>query len=369
MVKINHNIPFFDLKKQYRHIKKEVLKEVEEVFERTAFSNGFSVSNFEKEFSAYCGTKYAVAVNSGTSALHLSMIVLGIGSGDEVIIPANTFIATVWGPLYVGATPVFVDCNPETWEIDETKIEKKITSKTKAIIGVHLYGQPFNVDAVKAVADKHKLFLIEDAAQAHGTKYKGLKVGRFGEMACFSHYPSKNLGSFGEGGSITTDNESYFKRICNLRVHSSHDKYYYDELGFNMRMGGVEAAVLRVKLKYLDQWNARRNEIARMYFSRINNPKIKMQHQPEWAESCYHLFVVTISQRENMIKHLNNHKIFPGMHYPVPCHLQKVFSHLGYKKGDLPHAEYLADHCLTLPIFAELSNKDVNYIIEVLNAF
>jgi dTDP-4-amino-4,6-dideoxygalactose transaminase len=369
MAEINHNVPFLDLKGQYAQIKQVVMKAVEEVFEKTAFTNGFSVQNFEIAFSAYCGTKHAVAVNSGTSALHLAMIALGIGPGDEVIIPANTFIATAWGPSYTGATPVFVDCDPETWQIDTTKIEQKITKKTKAIIGVHLYGQPFNVNAVQTIADKYKLFMVEDAAQAQGTTYKGVKVGSFGEMACFSHYPGKNLGTYGEGGSITTNDDVYYDRLNKLRNHSSHDKYYHDETGYNMRMGGVEGAVLNVKLKYLDQWNARRKEIARMYFSGIHNPKIKMQLQPEWSESNYHLFVITTPDREKLLKHLNDRKVFPGMHYPVPCHLQKAYSHLGYKKGSLPNAEYLADHCLSLPMFAELTDEEVDYVIDVLNKF
>jgi len=369
MAEINHNVPFLDLKGQYTQIKQEVIKAVEEVFEKTAFTNGFSVQNFEKAFSAYCGTKHAVAVNSGTSALHLAMIALGIGPGDEVIIPANTFIATAWGPTYTGAIPVFVDCDPETWQVDATKIEQKITQKTKAIIGVHLYGQPFDIDAVKTIANKHKLFMVEDAAQAQGTKYKGVKVGGFGEMACFSHYPGKNLGTYGEGGSITTNDDSYYYRLCKLRNHSSRDKYYHDEIGFNMRMGGVEGAVLTVKLKYLDQWNDRRKEIAGMYFSEIHNPKIKMQVQLERAESNYHLFVITTSDREKLLKHLNDRKIFPGMHYPVPCHLQKAYKYLGYKKGDLPNAEYLAEHCLSLPMFAELKDEEVLYVIENVNNY
>jgi dTDP-4-amino-4,6-dideoxygalactose transaminase len=369
MDSIDHNIPFLDLKGQYLQIKQEVLKAIEEVFERTAYSNAFSVQNFEKEFATYCGTEYAIAVNSGTSALHLAMIALGIGPGDEVIIPANTFIATAWGSIYVGATPVFVDCDPETWQIDAKAIEQKISNKTKAIIGVHLYGQPFDIDVVKSLAVNYGLFLVEDAAQAHGSKYKGTNVGKFGEMACFSHYPAKNLGSFGEGGSITTNNNAYYERICKLRVHSSHGKYYHDEIGFNMRMGGVEGAVLSIKLRYLDVWNTRRKEIANMYFSKIKNPKIKMQRQPEWAESNFHLFVITTTDRERLQQYLIENKVFPGLHYPVPCHLQKAFSHLKYKKGNIPNAEYLADHCLTLPMFPELSNDDVEYVIRLLNSF
>jgi dTDP-4-amino-4,6-dideoxygalactose transaminase len=364
-----HPVPFLDLKGQYKQIKDEVLKAVEEVFEKTAFTNGFSVQKFETDFAAYCGTKHAIACNSGTSALQLAMIALGIGPGDEVIIPANTFIATAWGPSYVGATPVFVDCDPDTWEIDPAKVEEKISPKTKAIIGVHLYGQPFDIDAIKSLAIKHNVFLVEDAAQAQGTKYKGVRVGGFGEMACFSHYPGKNLGAYGEGGSITTNNSTYYEHIVKLRNHSSRDKYYHDELGYNLRMGGVEGASLVVKLKYLDDWNARRNKIASMYFNGIKNPKIKLQHRPEWAESIYHLFVITTSDRDNLCKYLNEHNVFPGMHYPVPCHLQKAYAHLNYQTGDCPNAEYLATHCLSLPMFAELPDQDIQYVIDCLNSY
>lgn len=369
MAETNPNVPFLDLKRQYAQIREEVLQAVAEVFEKTAFTNGFSVQNFEKSFAEYCGTKHAVAVNSGTSALHLAMLALGIGPGDEVLIPANTFIATAWGPTYTGATPVFTDCDPDTWQIDVTKIEQRITKKTKAIIGVHLYGQPFDIDAVRSIAIKHKLVMVEDAAQAQGTQYKGVKVGGFGEMACFSHYPGKNLGTYGEGGSITTNNEFYYEHLNKLRNHSSRDKYYHDEIGYNMRMGGVEGAVLNIKLKYLDQWNARRKAIAGMYYAGITNPKVKMQVHPEWAESIYHLFVITTQDREAFVKHMNAHNIFPGMHYPVPCHLQKAYTSLGYKKGDLPNAEYLAEHCISLPMFAELTDREAEYVIEVINKF
>lgn len=365
----NKKISFLDLKQQYYQIKDEVLPAVLEVFENTAFTNGPSVHNFEKAFAEYCNTKYAIAVNSGTSALHLAMVALGIKQGDEVIVPANTFIATAWGPSYVGATPVFVDCDPDTWQIDPIKIEEKITSKTKAIIGVHLYGQSFDIDAVKKIADKHNLFFIEDAAQAQGTKYKGNKVGGFGEMACFSFYPGKNLGAYGEGGGITTNNSEYNDHLIKLRNHSSRDKYYHDEIGYNMRMGGVEGAVLGVKMKYLDSWNSRRKAIAKMYQEGIKNPLIKMQKQPDWTESIYHLFVITTEKREEFIKYLNDNNIFPGMHYPVPCHLQKAYLHLGYKKGDCPNSEYLAEHCISLPMFAELPDEDINYVINIINKY
>ncbi|TAE18441.1 MAG: DegT/DnrJ/EryC1/StrS family aminotransferase [Bacteroidetes bacterium] len=363
------NIPCLDLKKQYTQIKQEVLARFEQVCEDTAFSGGKYVEQFEKNFATYCDTKYAIGVDNGTSALHLAMLALGIKEGDEVILPANTFIATAWGVSYCNATPVFVDCTSDTWEIDASKIEAKITPKTKAIAGVHLYGQPFDIDAVRAIAQKHNLFLIEDAAQAHGAHYKGKRVGGFGEMACFSFYPGKNLGAYGEAGGLTTNNESYVKHIHSLRSHGSTVRYYHDEIGYNMRMGGLEAVSLDVKLAYLDGWNSRRKEVAKMYQKGITNPKIKMQAQPEFADSVYHLFVITTEDRDGLMKYLNENQISPGLHYPVPCHLQKAYLHLGHKVGDFPNAEYLASHCLSLPMFAELSNEEVEKVITVLNSY
>lgn len=362
-------IPCLDLKGQNDQVKKEIFEAFEKVFEKTAFSGGPFVEAFEKSFATYCDTKYAVGVSNGTTALHLAMIALGIGKGDEVIIPANTFIATVWGVSYVGAIPVFVDCNPDTWEIDVTKIEEKITPKTKAIAGVHLYGQPFDIDAVLAICKKHNLYLIEDAAQAQGARYKGKSVGGFGEMACFSFYPGKNLGACGEAGGITTDNENYVKHLHSLRNHGSTVRYYHDEIGFNYRMGGLEGASLSVKLKYLESWNNRRRAIAKSYLSEIKNPKIRMQHQPEWADSVFHLFVVTTEDKDGFVKYLTENGIIAAFHYPVPCHLQKAYSHLGYKEGNFPHAEYLASHCISLPMFAELTDEEVNKVIGVINKY
>lgn len=366
---MSKKIPCLDLKGQHQQIKKEVFELFEKVYENTAFSGGPFVEDFEKAFSSYTGTKYTIGVNNGTSALHLAMLALGIGSGDEVIIPANTFIATAWGVSYVGATPVFVDCDKDNWEIDPSKIEKAITSKTKAIIGVHLYGMPFDIDAVAAIAKKHNLFLVEDAAQAQGARYKGTTVGGFGEMACFSFYPGKNLGACGEAGGITTNNEKYYKHLQSLRNHGSMVRYYHDEIGYNMRMGGLEGASLSVKVKYIEGWNNRRREIAKMYQEGIKNPKVKMQKQPDWADSIYHLFVVTCDSKDAFVKHLTDNDINPGFHYPVPCHLQKAYAHLGYKQGEFPNAEYLAAHCISLPMFAELSNEDVNKVIQTVNSF
>lgn len=362
-------ISCLDLKGQHQQIKQEVFEAFEKVYEHTAFSGGPFVEEFEHSFAAFCGTKYAVAVNNGTSALHLAMLALGIGPGDEVIVPANTFIATAWGVSYTGATPVFVDCTSDTWQIDATKIEDKITFRTKAVVGVHLYGQPFDVDEVAKICQKYRICMLEDAAQAQGARYKSIPVGGFGEMACFSFYPGKNLGACGEAGGITTNHENYYEHLVSLRNHGSKMRYFHDEIGYNMRMGGLEGASLTVKLKYLPNWNTRRRDIANCYQQKIKNPKLQLQAQPECAESVYHLFVVTTEDRHGLIKYLNEHNIFPGLHYPVPCHQQKAYRTLGYQAGDCPNAEYLANHCLSLPMYAELTDEEVTYVIEVLNRY
>jgi dTDP-4-amino-4,6-dideoxygalactose transaminase len=366
---MNKPIPCLDLKIQHQELKKEIFEAFEKVYEKTAFSGGPFVEEFEKAYSKYIGSKYSIGLSNGTVALHLAMLALEIGDGDEVIIPANTFIATAWGVSHAGAIPVFVDCDPDTWEIDSSKIEAAITSKTKAVIGVHLYGQPFDVDAVKTICDKYKLFLIEDAAQAQGARYKGNTVGTFGEMACYSFYPGKNLGACGEAGGITTNNEVYSKRLQSLRNHGCNVRYYHDEIGYNYRMGGLEGASLSVKLKYLEGWNNRRREIATLYQKGITNPKIKMQHKPEWADGIYHLFVVTTNDKDDFVKHLSDNKIVAAFHYPVPCHLQKAYSFLNHKKGDFPNSEYLANHCLSLPMYPELSDEKVNRVINTINAY
>lgn len=358
-----------DLRGQHQQVKSEIFEAFEKVYEKTAFSGGPFVEAFEKSFAEYVGSTYAVGVSNGTIALHLAMLALGIGEGDEVIIPANTFIATAWGVSHANATPVFVDCDADTWQIDAGKIEAAITKKTKAIIGVHLYGQPFDVKAVKEICDKHNLFLVEDAAQSQGARYNGKTVGVFGEMACYSFYPGKNLGACGEAGGLTTNNEKYYKHLQSLRNHGSVVRYYHDEIGYNYRMGGLEGASLSVKLKYLEGWNNRRREIAGMYQKQIINPKIKMQSKPSWSDGIYHLFVVTTENKEAFVKHLDAHDINAAYHYPVPCHLQKAYTHLGHKQGDFKNSEYLAAHCVSLPMYAELNNEQVNRVIEAVNTF
>jgi dTDP-4-amino-4,6-dideoxygalactose transaminase len=357
-----------DLSIQHQELKSEIFEAFEKVYDKTAFSGGPFVENFENQFTKYINSKYTIGLSNGTAALHLAMLALGIGDGDEVILPANTFIATAWGISHAGAKPVFVDCD-ETWNIDISKIECAITSKTKAIIGVHLYGQPFDVDAVLDICIRHNIFLIEDAAQAQGARYKGKKVGIFGEMACFSFYPGKNLGACGEAGGITTNSMIYYNHLCSLRNHGSNKRYFHDEIGYNYRMGGLEGASLSVKLKYLDIWNDKRRQIAKKYRDNIINNKIQLQILPNWAESVNHLFVVTTANKEEFVKYLDKNNINAAFHYPLPCHLQKAYNFLNYKIGSFPVAEYLAAHCISLPMYPELTHEQVNYIIEIVNEY
>jgi dTDP-4-amino-4,6-dideoxygalactose transaminase len=362
-------IPFMDLKRQYELYKGEFLKAIETVCSDTAFSGGKYVESFEKSFAGYCGVPYVASVNSGTSALHLAMLALGIGPGDEVIIPANTFIASAWGASYVGATPIFVDCDRETWEIDVLSAQKAITKKTKAIIGVHLYGQPCDIEALKKITTDNGIKLVEDCAQAHGATYCGKKAGGFGDLGCFSFYPGKNLGSFGEGGAVVSNNESYIRHINNLKNHGMAVRYHHEEIGYNMRMEGIQGAILQLKLKYLDRWNKRRQEIAAIYQKNIKNPLVRMQYSPENTVSVYHLFVITTENRDGFISYLAENNIQCGQHYPIPCHLQKAYSFLGYKIGSLPNSEWLSNCCVSLPMFPELTNEEVEYIIDKVNSY
>lgn len=362
-------ISLFNLKRQIIPIKKEIIKAINEVIESGFFAGGPYVERFEKNFAKYTEVKYAVGINSGTSALHLALQILSIGNGDEVIVPANTFIATVWAVSYVGAKPVFVDCTSDTWQIDATKIKEKISRKTKAVIGVHLFGQPFDVDGVKKITDKYKLFLIEDCAQAHGAKYKEKQVGTLGDIGCFSFYPTKNLGAFGEGGMLVTEKKQYAKKARMLRNQGSVKTYFHDEIGFNMRMDGIQSAVLNVKLKYLDKWNKRRQEIAGIFRKKIKNPHIKLRYQPVWSRSVYHLFVILVEDREKFRKYLTENGIESGVHYPVPCHLQKAYKFLNYHRGDFPVVEKYAKHCVSIPLNSELTATEIDKICKIINGY
>lgn len=358
-----------DLKRNYDAYKEEYQKAFEAACEVTSFSGGVMADKFDKEFAAFCNTKYATGVNNGTSALQVACLALGIGEGDEVIVPANTFIATAWGPTYCGATPVFVDCTADTWEIDPSKIEEKITSKTKAIIGVHLYGQPFDFGAVKKIADKYGLPIIEDCAQAHGATFEEKKVGSLGQMGCFSFYPGKNLFCFGEGGSVTSDNKDYIDHINILKNQGSKERYHHEMVGYNMRLEGVQGAILSVGLSHLEEWTERRRVLGRRYLAQITNPLITMQTHPSNTETVFHLFVITVEDRDGFIEYMKNNNIGCDRHYPIPCHLQEAYKELGYKVGDCPNAEYLAAHCVSLPMFPELSDEEQSYIIEKCNAY
>jgi dTDP-4-amino-4,6-dideoxygalactose transaminase len=357
-----------DLKEQHQKIKAEIFEAFEKVYDATAFSGGPFVEEFEKSFANYIGVKHAIGVSNGTTALHLAMLALNIGAGDEVIIPANTFIATAWGVSHAGATPVFVDCD-DTWNIDVTKIEAAITPKTKAIIGVHLYGQPCDLDALLAICNKHNLHLVEDAAQAQGARYKGKTVGSFGIMACYSFYPGKNLGACGEAGGLTTNNDEIAAHLRSLRNHGCTVRYYHDEIGYNYRMGGLEGASLSIKLKYLEGWNNRRREIANRYNIEIKNPKITLQLKPDWADGISHLAVITTEDKDGLVKYLADNGINAAFHYPVPCHLQKAYSNLGHNVGDFPISEYLASHCISLPMYPELQDNQMDTVINTLNKY
>lgn len=358
-----------DLTRDYQAHKEEYQKAIEAVCEVTAFSGGKYADAFDEEFAEFVGTKYASGVNNGTSALHLAMLALGVGPGDEVIVPANTFIATAWGVSYTGATPVFADCTADTWEIDPKSVEEKITEKTKGIIGVHLYGQPFEYNKIREIADKHGLFVVEDCAQAHNALYEGKQVGSLGELGCFSFYPGKNLYAFGEGGSVTTDNEEYYKHINRLKNQGSDIRYYHDEIGYNMRLEGLQGAVLSVSLKYLPEWTKQRIAIGERYLKEITNPLITMQAHPDNTKPVYHLFVITVPNREEFMNYMEEQNIECNMHYPLPCHLQKAYAYLGYRKGDCPNAEYLAEHCVTLPLFPEMKDEEVDRVIKACNEY
>lgn len=339
------------------------------VCEDTAFSGGKYADQFAASFAQYLGVKYATGVNNGTSALQLAMLALGIGEGDEVIVPANTYIASAWGVTYTGATPVFVDCTPDTWEIDPSKIEEKITDRTKAIIGVHLYGQPFDYDAVREIADRHHLYVVEDCAQSAGAEYKGIKTGHLADIGCFSFYPGKNLYAFGEGGANTTDNPEWMDTINVLKNQGCRVRYYHERVGYNMRLEGIQGAILSVGLKYLDQWNARRIELGQRYDREITNPLFRKQAHPSNTRPVYHLYEVQVPDPEHFLQYMKDHEVECNRHYPVPCHLQKAYADLGYKVGDCPNAERLAAHCATLPMFPEMTDEEATLVIDLCNRY
>lgn len=361
------NIPFLDLKKQYKDIQEEVDTAISRVVKRQVFILGEELEAFEKEFASYLGCKYVVGVGSGTEGLILSLMALGIGKGDEVITPVNSFIATTIAITQVGATPIFVDCYSDTYQINVEQVREKITKKTKAILPVHLYGAPCEIMKLQKIAKESNIFLVEDACQAHGAMYKNKKVGTFGDLGVFSFYPGKNLGAYGDGGAICTDSEELYKRLKRIRNYGQEEKYYSKEIGINSRLDEIQAAILRVKLKYLDEWNKERNEIAQRYKRELIG--IRMQKISENTFSCYHLFVIENNKRDELRNFLKVKGIDALIHYPVPIHLQKCYEYLGYKKGDFPVSERVSDTILSIPIYPELKVNEQKYISKELNDF
>jgi dTDP-4-amino-4,6-dideoxygalactose transaminase len=359
-------IPYLDLQAQYRALRSEVLSALEKVCESTSFAQGEATSDFEAKFAAYCGVEHCVSLNSGTSALHLALRCLDVGPGDEVVTVSMSFIATAWAVTYVGATPVFVDIDPLRRTLDPDKLEAAITSRTKAIIAVHLYGMPAEMDRIVAIAERHGIPVIEDAAQAHGAKYRNKRVGQFGQIACFSFYPGKNLGAYGEGGALITNDASVADRARSLRNHAQSQKYLHDEVGYNYRMDSFQAAVLAIKLKHLDEWNSARTNCARLYTELLKDSSYKPPAQMSDSECVWHCYVIESPKRDRVRSALQGFGIQSAVHYPVPIHLQKAYAHLGYQSGDLPVTEALCKHCLSLPIYPELSKEKITRVASVL---
>jgi len=362
-------VPYLDLPAQLRGIRKEIDAALARTLDNCSFCLGPDVAQFEKDFAKFCGAEHCVGFNSGTSALHVAMLLAGVGPGDEVISTPCTFVATSWAISYVGAKPVYVDIEDATFNLNPKLVERAITPRTKAILPVHLYGHPFDVDSLLAICRKHKLPLIEDACQAHGAKYKGKVVGTFGEMSCYSFYPGKNLGATGEGGALVTNNAAFAARARALREHGSTVRYYHDEVGFNYRMEGFQGAVLGVKLKHLDTWTRERRRVARRYHELLADTPLQLPREAGYAESAYHLYVVRHSKRDELKKHLEANGVGCALHYPMSLHLQKCYAHLGHKEGAFPIAEKAARECLSLPIYPELTDAQIQRVVSVIKDF
>jgi dTDP-4-amino-4,6-dideoxygalactose transaminase len=359
-------VPFLDLKAQYGQIKMEIDAAVARAIDSAQFVLGPEVATFEDRFASYCNTTYCKAVNSGTSALHLALLAAGVGPGDEVITVSMTFVATTAAILYCGAKPVFVDVDPDKWTMDVRLIEAAITPRTKAIIPVHLHGLMADMDEIVAIARSHKLFVIEDAAQAHGAKYKGRRAGSIGDFGCFSFYPGKNLGAYGEGGAVVCNDPEFAQRIALLRDWGQESKYNHVVAGYNYRMDAIQAAVLNVKMNYIEAWTEKRRVVASQYDRLLENYSCKRPAPPSYSRHVYHVYAIEHEQRDDVQTALLARNIGTGIHYPVPVHLQKAYSNLGYKVGDLPVTEALADRFLSLPIYAELGLDRISLVVSEL---
>ena len=358
-------IPFVDLKVQYAAIKEEVNAAIQHVLDTCQFTLGSEVAAFEEEYASYCQAKYGIGVNTGTSALHLALLAAGVGRGDEVITTPFTFVATVAAIYYSGATPVFVDIDPRSFTIDVNAIEAAVSERTKAIIPVHLYGQPADMDPILAIAKKHKLVVIEDACQAHGAEYKGRRVGSLGDMGCFSFYPGKNLGAYGEGGMVVTSNREYVRTIRMLRDWGAERKYQHVLKGYNYRLEGMQGAILRVKLRHLETWTEARRGVAARYDRLFDGGRVSTPEPMAYSRHVYHIYAIRTRQRESWQKSLQaQQEIQTGIHYPIPVHLLPAYADLGYQVGQFPHSEQAANEVLSLPMYPELSSADCEKVAD-----
>lgn len=367
------NIPFLDLRAQYRQIEVELKPVLEDIMANGAFIGGPQVSAFEEEFAAFCGVKHCVGLNSGTDALRFALMAAGVGPGDEVLTVPNTFIATTEAVSQAGAKPVFIDVDSSTCCIDVNQIKHRLTSRTRAIVPVHLYGQPADMDPILEIAYRHQLVVVEDACQAHGALYKGKPAGSMGIAGCFSFYPGKNLGAFGDAGAVVTNDENIAHTVRLLREHGQSRKYYHDMEGYTGRLDAIHAAVLRLKLKHLPAWNRARRDNAALYMRLlVDVPGLTVVRQAEFAQSVYHLFVILADNRDGLQKYLAGKGVGTGLHYPLPLHLQKAYAQMGYKKGDFPVSEKSAERLLSLPMYAELTAHQIEHVAacirEYLNA-
>lgn len=367
------NVPFVDLQLQYRNIKPEVNAAILAVLDEAHFIMGPEVLAFEDEFAAYTGVEFATGMGTGTDAPHIALRAMGIGEGDEVITQANTFIATLEAIIMAGAKPVLVDVKPDTLNMDPELLEAAITDKTRAIIPVHLYGQPAQMDEINAIAKAHHLLVLEDNAQSTGATYKGRPAGSLGDIAATSFYPGKNLGAYGDAGAAMTNNEEWTIRMRMMRDHGSSRKYHHDVWGMNSRLDGIQAAVLHVKMKYIDQWNEQRRQLGAKYSELLADVKqltLPVTH-PD-SDHIYHLYVVRAedeTQRDALMKYLQDKEIGVGIHYPIPPHLQPGYQNLGYKVGDFPLSEDASKRMLSLPIFPELTDEQLNYVVSTVKEF
>jgi dTDP-4-amino-4,6-dideoxygalactose transaminase len=358
-------VPFLDLQAHHAPMREEINSAIQDVIDKAAFAGGPFVAAFEADFAAYCNSKYAVGVSSGTDALWLALLALGVGPGDEVITVPNSFMATAEAITYCGAKPVFIDVDERSYNMDPAGLGKALTSRTKAIVPVHLFGQPADMDPILAFARKHGLFVVEDAAQAHGAQYKGRRVGTLGDLACFSFYPGKNLGALGEAGAVVTNCAELQEKIQVLRDHGQVRKYHHTMIGWNCRMDGIQGAVLRVKLRHLERANQFRRSHAAHYTAALDGIKgVLIPAQSAQLKHVHHIYAIRVQNRDEVMQRLADDGIGCAVHYPVPIHLQEAYRHLGYKRGALPIAERCATEFVSLPMFPELTPAQVEFVVQ-----